>query len=389
MKNYFNFTKMTLLLTFQFLILTITFQNCKRFEVKSLSQALTQTNSDVDTPSSEVKWHPGHYYTLMSYLTKSGSQNELNSAFNELERTPALRGMQIRFLWAEIETSKDVYDFSKIDAYLNKVALMGKRLVIQVQTKSFNPDWKLVPDYLKDPIYEGGVFQFQTYNENTIRGENIKLWNVNVRNRLVELMRVLGERYNSHKYFEAIGFIESAFGVPVEPVTKEEVNRFYDNMIFVNKKTRAFFPNTMSMQELNYPREYLKKITDELVNMGAGLSSPDIFLDELDLFISNQPNNPDGLYSYYPKLSGLIPLAPTIMQSNYEGTTKEASAREPAIDELLIFARDNLKANYIFWTRAPNYYPKVLEMLNSSEQTVNPEGGLNTNCPMSFTACVE
>ncbi len=45
-----------------------------------------------------VKWHPGHYYTIMDW----GKNNSkyLEQVYREIEETPALRGVQIRYNWA-------------------------------------------------------------------------------------------------------------------------------------------------------------------------------------------------------------------------------------------------------------------------------------------------
>ena len=81
-----------------------------------------------------VKWHPGHYYTIMGF----GKDKTwyMDQVYRELKSTPALRGLQVRYLWAEIEKSEGVYDFASIDRQLAALTTRGKRLVIQVQTKS-------------------------------------------------------------------------------------------------------------------------------------------------------------------------------------------------------------------------------------------------------------
>ncbi|KFI17802.1 glycoside hydrolase, partial [Nitrosococcus oceani C-27] len=57
-------------------------------------------------------------------------------------------------------------------------------------------------------------------------------------------------------------------------------DEFYVNMIQVNQKMRLFFPNTMTIQEVNYPRPILNSLVTQLRDMGATLSGPDTFQDE-------------------------------------------------------------------------------------------------------------
>ncbi|PSJ15986.1 glycoside hydrolase, partial [Nitrosomonas supralitoralis] len=98
-------------------------------------------------PGTGIKWHPGHYYTIQNWANDDPIY--MAKVYKELKATPALRGMQMRFLWGWLEKSPGVYNFSIIDKHLAELTKMGKRMVIQVQTKSFDADWKLIPNYLK------------------------------------------------------------------------------------------------------------------------------------------------------------------------------------------------------------------------------------------------
>lgn len=88
-------------------------------------------------------------------------------------------------------------------------------------------------------------------------------------------------------------------------------------------------------------------------------------------------------------MSGLIPLTPSVMQANYDNTRHDGKGRVPTIAELLAFSRDRLRANYLFWTRAPNHFPQVLEQMERIPLRGNASGGLDANCPKSYLACVE
>lgn len=333
-----------------------------------------------------IKWHPGHYYTILGH-----GKNDLKymtQVYEELKATPALRGIQIRYFWAELETAKGVYDFTSIDQRLAELAAIGKRLVIQVQTKSFVPKGELVPAYLKASEYDGGAFAYSSYGTTALRGYNIALWNPQVHNRLVELFKAMGERYNSHPYFEGIGMIETAYGEPIASQPAHQMSKFYDNLLSVHQKMRSFFPNTMTIQEVNYPTSILVSFVEKLKEMGTALSGPDVFKDEPGLN-RNTRNAPRGIYNFYPELSGIIPLAPQVMHKNYMNTRNDGTGNVPTISEIFAFARDNLKSNYIFWTRNPQYYSKVLELLNEPDIAKDPFGGLSSVCPSAYTSCVD
>ena len=81
----------------------------------------------VGTPGS-VNWHPGHYYAIMS--SGKNKPDYLQQVYSELKDTPSLRGMQVRYSWAELEKSFGVYDFTSIEERLAELAVQNKRLII-------------------------------------------------------------------------------------------------------------------------------------------------------------------------------------------------------------------------------------------------------------------
>jgi hypothetical protein len=54
----------------------------------------------------------------------------------------------------------------------------------------------------------------------------------------------------------------------------------------------------------------------------------------------------------------------------------DSTGRRPTIPELLSFAQNTLKANYIFWARSPEDFTKVLEALSRLNLANDASGGL-------------
>ncbi|MCS6328574.1 MAG: glycoside hydrolase [Nitrospira sp.] len=341
--------------------------------------------ADVSDPGA-VKWHPGHYYAPMSFMRTN--PKIMAQVYRELQATPALRGLQMRVEWPELEPEEGQYDFTAIERVLAELAPHNKRLIVLLELKSFKPQVLPVPFYMASETYEGGAFPFSSYGTDAPRGNNLKLWNPAVRDRLVALIRELGKRFNGHAHFEGIGLPETAMGQPLVPVSKRDVERQYDNLLSVQQAMRAAFPNTMTYQFVNYPREMLPSFVGQMRTIGTALGGPDVFIDDPGLNF-DRPNKPKGAYHFYAPLSGVVPLTPSVMQSNYENTQHDGRGRVPTIAELFAFARDRLRANYIFWTRAPNYYPKVLEFMSGLSAADGQARGLNPTCPKVYASCVE
>ncbi len=332
-----------------------------------------------------VKWHPGHYMMLVG--GGKDSSWYMKQIYTELEAHSALRGLVIRYEWAELEPTKGVYNFASIDHHLAELAKRNKRLIILIETKSFGATEIRVPKYLQTAEYEGGVFAFGHSGSNVIDGYNIKLWNQNVFLRFAALTKALGQHLNAHPYFEGAGLQESALGTPIKPITSTQVNTYYTNLLGINKHFRNNFPNTMSFQYLNFPRTYLSSLVNGLKAMGATLGCPDVFIQDPGLLFPGTKYSPKGIYPYYTELSGAMPLAIQIEKANYLNTKFDGSGYKPTVTELLNFAKQTLKVNYIFWTRSPGYYDDVLAMLRQKAQTSNLSGGLQSACPASYGSC--
>lgn len=329
-----------------------------------------------------VKWHPGHYYTILSHgKNKPGYMRQV---YQELKTTPALRGLQVRYNWRELEPQEGVYNFSLINQHLSELAEQNKRLIILFELRSFSSDAKQIPipDYVKSAKYEEGIYPFNSHGKSAIRGYGIKLWNQSVSDRLSLLIRALGEQFNSHPYFEGIGFSESAMGQSNE-LTHDKVDQFYKNLLRINKEARQYFPNTMTYQFMNYPRRILGPFIETLKETGTALGGPDIFMEDPGLLDRKKPK---GVYHYYPELAGTVPLTPSVQHQNYQSTRWDGKGYHPEISELMAFARDTLKANYLFWTRDPKYFSRVLQKLNTLDLS-DPAGGLDSKCPKAYGSC--
>lgn len=334
-----------------------------------------------------MKWHPGHYLMLIN--PGDSNPHYMEQVYSELA-VSAFRGVVIRYTWPELEPQKDMYDFSAIENHLTELASRNKQLIVLLETKSFNLTKEIVPDYIKTtPIYEGGIFPIGAYGSKITKGYNIKMWNSYVQGRLRALIRNMGQHFNIHPNFEGFGLTETAMGTPIEPLTTSQTDAFYGNLMILNQRMRYRFPNTMTFQFVNYPRSILETYVNSLQTMGSALGAPDVFPDEPGLNFPGSQYSPRGLYTYYPERAGLMPLAIQIEEPNYLNTRLDGTGHQPSIGELLTFARDTLKVNYLFWTRTPEYYTKVLNTMKAPKQKSDLYGGLSPVCPANYTSCIE
>lgn len=255
-----------------------------------------------------------------------------------------------------------------------------------------------MPYYLTNSLYGqgGGIASYTTVN-GTI-AEHAKLWHPMVRDRFNNLLTVLGNRYNKDFTFVGVALPETSVPAALAISTTQET-AYYKNLLIFNQTLRNVFPNTITTQFINYTRERLQTFAPALRNMGAGIGGPDVWLDDQGVNGEGIPGVADGAYSYYRKYAGEIALTPSVMSGNYDRTCHDEddvnNRFNPSIEELLLFAKNELKANIIFWTRdsrAPMLnYQKVLTYLNSIA-SVNPNDSritLEKKCPTKYVFCLK
>jgi hypothetical protein len=329
------------------------------------SRPVAQTLSPVPAGSTrEVKWHPGHYAFVQF------------STLREEHIYKNFRGVQKAYTWRALEPEKDRYDFSAIRADLAFLGRHDRRLVIQVQTKTFGAGQNDCPPYLSGSDYGGGVYTTRWHSFNPI------IWDERVNQRLNALYTQLGKALDREPFLEAVVIPETATTFEVaDRDTLRYTSEAYTRSVETGMQAlRDAFPTTVVIQYVNMPPESIQALADYAKAHAVGFGGPDIYPHDPVL------TNPQrGVYRLYPALSGIVPLGAAVQQNDY---TQGAAFREPAgetsVTEIYEFGRDTLRLNYIFWGTRPGYFDKVQAMLAASSFPRDPAGGLNATRPKSL-----
>ena len=309
------------------------------------------------------KWHPGHYAFVQF------------SALREEHIYKNFCGIQKAYTWRELEPEKDRYDFSAIRSDLAFLGKHDRRLVIQVQTKTFGPKQNYCPSYLSGPDFGGGVYKTRWGSFNPV------IWDERVNRRLNALYTRLGKELDREPYLEAVVIPESA-------VTFDTASRG-DSHYTAEKYTHCIeagmqalkdaFPTTAVIQYVNMPPEAIQYLADYARAHGVGLGGPDIY--PYDPVLTNPQR---GVYRLYPPLSGTVPLGAAVQQNDY---TQKAVFRGPEgetpVKEIYEFGRDKLRLNYIFWGTRQGHFEKVQAMMADPSFPKDPAGGLCAARPTS------
>ncbi len=314
---------------------------------------------------SSITAKPVHHYVFFNM------ERERIKETSFLE-TKAFEGAQLKFTWRELEPRKDEYDFSEIHTALAFLTSKNKRLFIQLQDVSFSSERVMVPEYLRSESYGGGVApQYDIENKDEanakIAGWVAKRWEPAVQVRLHKLFDALGREFDGK--IEGINLAETAidFGESGKLRPAGFTPERYREAVIENMKAlKRAFPKSVAMQYANFmpgewlpweDKKHLKTVYEEARKMRLAVGGPDVLP-----FRKGQNNHS------YPLLAGsdgIVPIGMAVQDGNYSDPDPKTGKRL-SVQELLSFATDKLRADYIFWcTEEPYYSKELIPFLNA------------------------
>lgn len=308
-----------------------------------------------------------HHYVFF------GQDREKLKAASSVLATRSFEGAQVTYSWRQLEPRKDQYDFSLIREDLAFLTSKGKKLFIQLQDVTFSEKWINVPHYLlNQPQYNGGADkQYRVTNRDeehaTVAGWMARRWDPAVQERLHRLFMALGKEFDGR--IEGINLAESSIGVGQTGrlFPKGFTFEIYRDAIITNMKAlKRAFPKSVALQYANFmPGEwlpgddkgYLRAVYKGAKEAKVGVGGPDL-----------RPNRPGQLHHSYPLIrasAGIVPTGIAVQDGNYEDADPKTGKRT-TISELLKFATEYLKVDYIFWcTQEPYYSSELIPFLKA------------------------
>ncbi len=337
------------------------------------SLALLASLAATSVSAQAIKFHPGHYVNLNGGAT---IESHLRS-IDEISGVSSIKGVGIRIWWKDLETSRGVYDFSRIDTYLKRLRPYNKRLVIRLMDRSFNTTSspsEIIPSYMMTSTYGGGVTRSRT------GGYVARLWDPVVMDRLIALYRAIGSRYNDDAHFEGITTEESTLSLPspFPPGYSHRALRIqYERLV---NNVRSAMPNTAVFMNTNWigSLDEMSLLVQAMVGPYAATNSSNTVPTAINLgqrvWIGGGNMGAD--------YRGLLPIGTSVEAGELGG--KLGSFLPSQIGS---FAYNTLRANYVFWVQnnwaggsAQRWSTGILPYLRT-----NPP--VRTGCPRSYGWC--
>ncbi len=342
-----------------------------------------------------VKWNPGHY---ISPIGKNRA-TYVDTFLKDYRTVATVKGMQKGYFWREIEPSENNYDWSAIDADIAKLSAAQKKLALVINYKyQMKDNQSSLPDYiLKFPneaadnqnvpaFLELGKPGDGLYN----KGHHANFGHSRTRARLKTLLTALSARYDANPTVASVTFIETSISAEVSPA---ESRLFLDGILDVERHAACSFRHTPLFQNLNFPRKRLADFVDNFTKYGLGLGGPDVFFDSMkdaeNALGFSKPNQPKGVYHYYPAVASQIPIGQQVHHENFLYSTRESMLPPPGIPHNLApdtsvaniydFSKSQLKPNYMFWFVGNDAYGDALKARLETDGLP-----LDTGCPSVY-----
>ena len=270
-------------------------------------------------------------------------------------------GAQIKYTWRQLEPAKDRYDFRAIREDLELLSKHGKKLFIQLQDVSFYESIVNVPEYIREePEYHGGAHRDVVDEEKGVLGSWVpRRWDPAVRGRFHKLLETLGREFD--------GRIEG-INLPETSISFGETGRLYpaeyspaaycEAVLATMTALKRAFPRSVAMVYANFmPGEslpgndkgFLRSVYRHARAIGVSVGGPDL--------LPHRRWQVNHSYHLIRDSEGVVPTGIAVQEGNYTYTNPKTRARV-TVAELVAFARDDLKVDYVFWFRQEPYFTR-------------------------------
>ena len=275
--------------------------------------------------------------------------------------TQAFEGAQVAYSWNQLETGKDEYDFSLVRQDLAFLTSKKKKLWIQVQDVSFSEEYIFVPRYLRqDPRFNGGAdrqFRYKDGDEEHAipAGWTARRWDPAVQERFHKLLFELGKEFDGK--IVGINLAESSIdvGETGRLFPKGFSFKNYRDAIITNLRAlKRAFTKSIALQYANFMpgdwgnrRGYLPAVYKAALDAKVGVGGPDLF--------PYKPGQMKNSYGLIRDSGDIVTVGIAVQDGNYEYINPQTNKRV-TIPELVAFATDYLKADYVFWCTEEPYF---------------------------------
>lgn len=377
-----------------------------------------------------IGWHNGFYLTQVG----ESARPQIKAEIQEFD---CFRGIMFRYSWNDIET--DVGQYNGIAAHilpdLAEIAALSsganrKRVIIMFHLRQTvqglaNPNTAgdVVPTWMiGNPVYGGGQWVFTNGNPDTpaAGGKMICLWNENVQNKYKQCMQAIADAVSNYQAPDSLGnnfnpleaIVMSESSIGGDPVTTQTSGATFPTF-WEEKYSEGYYRLTLGLKTsfpqhvvgafANFPRDRAGKMimggtfypggeaVAGFIAEGVGVAAPNVVSDDPGYDPNVVVNGWPGTHAWYDDAAGIVPVMPSWQKPDYAGTKLNADdpgSHVPTPDELYLYTKNGLFANYIIMTRTDEstYWADTKAYFTSTGIKNMINGGLASAKPIAYAS---
>jgi len=363
-------------------------------DVKCASTAATVSSA------SGIKWHPGIYVFPGNYKCDSTARADDFATIDQIANNPNIKGIYFHWEWScfEGDTPADYSaGFSRIDAYVAKLAPLGKKLMFGLWpmqwgscTSANSTNGFPNSGYVRLPAYIRNTQGWVSYCTPDQRIYTAALWNSALMDRIIALSAAYAARYDSNPTVEMFEPHEESAGLSGQgaadfswPVAQSQWDRFY--AAAASQWTHTLIRNSLNWAGDNswIRSEFDNKSRPGIIFGGADSIPESIFQVQANyIFRGLNPGNPANTsgtaHSGWTDLRGTHPWLSEVQGGEIYGS---ATAQQ-----LQDYAYNTMHMSYAIWMRqrwdgeTSRYWATVWPLISTGNAPV-----YSTACPKSWT----
>ena len=353
----------------------------------------TQPTTPTPAGTHQIKWNPGHYMASYGIVTGGGSSTFVANEMNDLNNQDAILGYRMLITWGAIEPTKGNYDFSVIDAALQRLKTQynkPKRLVVMLVWYSprawSSGDGSVIPTYIQtDPTYGASpVAGSYGWWGKSANGQSTGMYApavyyAPVMDRYIAAVQALGHHLDSDPNFEAFYVQENS--AIVQAAAAFGVNDpHYSDAAFVAQSERmltaatAAFPHTsvimanaflasgaasVALEEWMAANRIAASTADTWGQSAINTYGTSHLSAGVQAYLGTETAD-GGTTDLRPKMTAMFDVESGDMTTNYFAKWGGPYSPQDIVNAL----NQTFKASHAFWTRMVGNTPAPAQWVN-------------------------
>jgi hypothetical protein len=299
------------------------------------------------SPICGSKWRPGHYVRVPGHQGDSVGR----VLAHKLDH---FRGIEYQFNWSDVETTRGVYRFGKLDQAVKQAAAKKKYVILMMMDRTFGGGCKkkFAPSYVKTVAGKDGFC-------------GAAIWEKKTMDDRIRVLKKIMQRYRGNKYVIGVNLPETAIAVNKKKTKGFSYGKYRDQLARSVRELKRAAPEMLVLQGFNWPQHngFMPGLVSELLRIdGVGMSWPDTVPSKFNRWEH---------YKLGKKNNRRLVIAPHV---------QTPFIKPHQTEQIFRYLVNDMKAHIVIWNNwhqnDRNYLAKKVIPVVSRNR-----GKINTSCP--------